>query len=76
MAAERKPTHEPAKDRGMEMMNQMAMMTSMVVKGTAPEDCLAQRKRSRKKKPLKTMPGTRMGVRAMLSFHFSPSMAL
>ena len=58
------------------MMNQIPMMTSIVVKGTAPDDCLAQRKRSRKKKVEKTIPGMRMGVRAMLSFHCSPCIAL
>src|ERR1017187_605761 len=65
MGGWRNPTQLPAKERGTEIRNQMPTMTSMVVKGTAPEDCLAQRKRLRRKKVLNTIPGTRRGVSAM-----------
>ena len=68
----RKPSHDPANDRGTEMMNQMRMMTSMVEKGTAPDEPLAQRNRFNRKKTAKTIPGTKSGVRMMFSFHFSP----
>jgi len=72
MGGWRKPTQLPAKDRGTDIRNQIPTMTSMVVKGTAPEDCLAQRKRLRRKKVLKTMPGTRTGVSTILNFQRSP----
>jgi hypothetical protein len=44
----------------------------MVVNGTAPLDPLTHRKKFRRKKVLKTSPGTRRGVSPMLSFHDSP----
>ena len=72
MAGCRKPYQEPAKLSGTLIKNQMAMMASMVVKGTAPLDPLAHTKRLRKKKIRNTVPGTNSGVSAMLSFHFSP----
>ena len=68
----RNPTQEPAKERGTEIRNKMPIITSIVEKGTAPEDSLAQRKRSRMKKVEKTIPGTRRGVRPMFSFQRSP----
>jgi hypothetical protein len=56
------PNQLPAKDKGTEITNQMPMSANIVVNGTAPEDCLKTKKRLRKKKVLKTMPGTRTGV--------------
>ena len=58
----RKPIQEPAMLRGAEMRNQMPAMTSMVVKGTAPEEPRAQTKRLRRKKVLNTMMGMAEGV--------------
>jgi hypothetical protein len=70
------PIHDPATERGTEMINQIRTMTSIVVKGTAPEEPLIQTKRFKRKKVPKTMAGIRDGVSMMLSFHFSPPKVL
>jgi len=76
IAGARNPIQLPAKERGTEMRNQIPTITSIVVKGTAPDDALAQRNRFSKKNVLKTIPGTNRGVSAMFSFHLSPLKAL
>jgi hypothetical protein len=58
----------------------------MVPRGTAPEEWAAMRKKLRNTKVPKTIlcqkrkggeyPGTKRGVRMMLSFQFSPAMVL
>src|SRR2546423_2013626 len=67
-----KPNQLPATLNGALMTNQIQMMANIVAKGTAPLDPFTQTKRLRKKKVLKTIPGTRAGVRAIFSFQFSP----
>src|SRR5271170_6865604 len=71
-----KPIQLPAALRGTLMTNQIPIMASMVVNGTAPLDPLAQTNRLRRKKVQKTMPGTNIGVTAMFSFQFSPPKVL
>lgn len=72
MGAWRKASQEPAKERGREIRNQMMTRKSIVVKGTAPEEAFAHRKRFMMKKVAKTMPGTRTGVSTMVICHRSP----
>jgi len=67
-----KPNQLPAILKGTLITNQMPMSASMVVIGTAPLDPLAHTKRLRRKKVMKTIPGTSIGVVAILSFQFSP----
>jgi hypothetical protein len=42
------PKYEPIAESGAEMMNQSRMMTSIVPKGTAPDDPAEMRKRFRR----------------------------
>lgn len=67
-----KPTQLPVKLRGTLMTNHIPKITSIVVNGTAPLEPLAHRKRFRRKNVANTIPGIKIGVRAIFCFHFSP----
>src|SRR5271163_507975 len=67
-----KPIQLPATLSGTLIANHIATIASMVVNGTAPLDPFAHTKRFRRKNVQKTIPGTRTGVKAKFSFHFSP----
>ena len=67
-----KPTQLPVKLSGTLMTNHIPRITSIVVKGTAPLEPLAHRKRFRRKNVANTIPGIKIGVRAIFCFHFSP----
>lgn len=71
-----KPIQLPAKLRGTLITNQIARITSIVVNGTAPLEPFPHRNRFRRKKVAKTMPGIKIGVRAILRFHDSPPKVL
>jgi len=62
----------PLKGKVTDQQNKPMQGVSIVVKGTALEDRSAQRKRLSRKNVTKTIPGTRVGVRTIFIFHFSP----
>lgn len=67
-----KPTQLPATLKGTLITNQIKTKASMVPKGTAPLEPLAQTNKLRRKKVPKMTPGRRRGVRTMFRFQASP----
>lgn len=67
-----KPTQLPATLRGTLITNQIKTITTMVVKGTAPLDCLIHKKKLSRKNTANAIPGISKGVRTILRFHASP----
>ena len=70
------PNQLPVKLRGTEITNHIPTKASIVVNGTAPEDCSKTRKKLIMRKVKKTIDGTKRGVRKIFRFQDSPDQLL